>query len=152
MLQLELGLSTDLTLRISEPCPIRGEVNVANKIKVILNTYGGRLTAQTKTELVEKALHTAGLDYHLELTQYAGHAVELAQQAAGQGWPIIVAAGGDGTIHEVVNGLMQAAEKGRTATLGIIPRTPIQADGEIIDRTATEVNYSIITNKLRVIV
>ena len=94
---------------------------MANKIKVILNAYGGRLGVQTKIALVEQALETASLDYHLELTQYAGHAVELAKQATGEGWPIIVAAGGDGTIHEVVNGLMQAAETDQTAALGIIP-------------------------------
>jgi diacylglycerol kinase (ATP) len=94
---------------------------VANKIKIILNAYGGRLGVQTKIAVVEQALQTAGLVYHLELTQYAGHAIELARQATCEGWPIIVAAGGDGTIHEVVNGLMPAAEKDQTATLGIIP-------------------------------
>jgi YegS/Rv2252/BmrU family lipid kinase len=94
---------------------------VQGKIKVILNAYGGSLGEQAKTALVEEGMQTAGLDYQMELTQYAGHAIELARHAAADGWPIIVAAGGDGTIHEVVNGLMQASEKEQRATLGIIP-------------------------------
>lgn len=94
---------------------------MANKINVILNTYGGRLGAQAKTALVEQSLQAAGLDYKLELTQYAGHAIELARQAADEGWPVIVAAGGDGTIHEVINGLLQSARQNQTAILGIIP-------------------------------
>lgn len=88
-------------------------------IKVILNAFGGRLGGPAKVALVEQALQSAGLQGELALTQYAGHATELAQQAVEEGWPLIVAAGGDGTIHEVINGLMQAEK--RTASLGIIP-------------------------------
>jgi len=126
---------------------------VANKIKVILNAYGGRLDAQAKIAVVEQALQTAGLDYHLELTQYAGHAIELARQAIGEGWPIIVAAGGDGTIHEVVNGLMQAAEKDQTATLGIIPMGTANdlADVLQLPRDATAACQRIAAGNSRVI-
>ena len=80
-------------------------------ILVILNAYGGRLGEEAKIALVEDAMKAAGLDYHLELTQYAGHATELAQQAIRDRRPIIVAAGGDGTIHEVINGLLRTAEE-----------------------------------------
>jgi diacylglycerol kinase (ATP) len=41
-------------------------------------------------------------------TTHSGHAVELARQAALDGYPMVVAAGGDGTAHEVINGLMLA--------------------------------------------
>lgn len=44
----------------------------------------------------------------LRPTQYARHAEELAYQAAAEGIERIVVAGGDGTIHEVANGLLQA--------------------------------------------
>ena len=94
---------------------------MANKVKVILNAFGGRLGEQAKITLVEQAVQSAGLECHLELTQYAGHATKLTQQAIMDGWPIIVAAGGDGTIHEVINGFMLAAEENYAATLGIIP-------------------------------
>ncbi len=94
---------------------------MGDKIKVILNAFGGRLSKQEKVALVEQAMQAAGLEYHLELTQYAGHATELAQQAILDGWSTIVAAGGDGTIHEVICGFMLAAEKNQVATSGIIP-------------------------------
>lgn len=53
-------------------------------------------------------------------TLEAGHATELAEQAAADGFRTVVAAGGDGTINEVVNGLMRvsAAERPR---LGVAP-------------------------------
>jgi YegS/Rv2252/BmrU family lipid kinase len=53
-------------------------------------------------------------------TVYPGHATELARQAAIDGYDMVVALGGDGTVHEVVNGLMQApAEK--HPVLGVVP-------------------------------
>lgn len=94
---------------------------VANQVKVILNPFGGRWPGPAKQAKVEEALQQAGLAYHLELTQGRGHALELAQQAAQAGWPVVIAAGGDGTINEVVNGLMQAAGEAEAGTLGIIP-------------------------------
>jgi diacylglycerol kinase (ATP) len=45
-------------------------------------------------------------------TERAGHAVELASQAAHAGYRVIAAAGGDGTAHEVLNGLMRAGKPG----------------------------------------
>jgi len=94
---------------------------VTDKIKVILNIHGGRLGGRAKIALVEEAMTIANLDYHLSPTTYAGHGTELARQAALEGWPIIVAAGGDGTINEVVNGLMQAAQGGTPSSLAILP-------------------------------
>ncbi|MFN8455592.1 MAG: diacylglycerol kinase family protein [Anaerolineae bacterium] len=90
---------------------------VADTIKVILNPLSGA----AKQAKVEQALRRAALNYHVEVTQYRGHAIELARQAALEGWPLIVAAGGDGTVSEVVNGLMQAAGDGVAGTLGILP-------------------------------
>ena len=96
---------------------------MAEKLKIIINTHGGKLSGDAKTALVEQGLQAAGIDnYHLEPTQYANHACELAQQAVQEGYPVVVAVGGDGTINEVLNGLMQAAgEQGQCAKLGIIP-------------------------------
>jgi diacylglycerol kinase (ATP) len=91
------------------------------QIKVILNTFGGRISGPARQTLTEQALQQAGVDYHLESTRYPSHGIELARQAAADGWPIVVAAGGDGTINEVVNGLMQAAGDGEAGILGILP-------------------------------
>src|SRR5690606_28216745 len=53
-------------------------------------------------------------------TVYPTHAVELARKAAEEGYDIVVALGGDGTVHEVINGLMQA-ETARRPLLGVVP-------------------------------
>jgi diacylglycerol kinase (ATP) len=53
-------------------------------------------------------------------TVYPTHAVELAKQAGEQGYELIVAIGGDGTVHEVINGIMQLPE-GKRPVLGVVP-------------------------------
>ncbi len=92
-----------------------------NTAKVILNPFGGRWSKQDKVRRVEQALRTAGIDYDLVLTDAPGHGLELAKQAARENWPVVVAAGGDGTINEVVNGLMEAAGNHEVGPLAILP-------------------------------
>lgn len=53
-------------------------------------------------------------------TVYPTHAITLARQAAEAGYTLVIAAGGDGTVHEVINGLMQVPSEARPR-LGIIP-------------------------------
>ncbi len=53
-------------------------------------------------------------------TVYPNHAKELAQQAAEEGYDLVVAVGGDGTAHEVINGLMQVPAEKRPR-FGIVP-------------------------------
>lgn len=53
-------------------------------------------------------------------TVYPTHATELACQAGEDGFQMVIAAGGDGTVHEVINGLMQVPAE-RRPRLGIIP-------------------------------
>ena len=90
-------------------------------IKVILNPVAGRgYGAKVEPEL-RRLLQAEGLDFDLVRTARPWHAAELAEQAIGDGFETIVAAGGDGTTNEVVNGLMAASENGLSGTLGIIP-------------------------------
>ncbi len=53
-------------------------------------------------------------------TVYPSHAIELARQAAEEGYQLVISVGGDGTIHEVINGLMQVPAEQRPR-LGIVP-------------------------------
>jgi diacylglycerol kinase family enzyme len=52
-------------------------------------------------------------------TLHAGHAEELAFQAAQAGFAVVVAAGGDGTVHEVANGLLRAGRP--DVIFGVLP-------------------------------
>jgi diacylglycerol kinase (ATP) len=94
---------------------------VAGTIKVILNPQGGRWTGQTKINLVEQALQAANVDYDLVATARPEEGLDLARRAAREGWPIVAAAGGDGTINQVLNGLLQAVENDEPPSLGLIP-------------------------------
>ncbi len=58
------------------------------------------------------------LPHDMVITERIGHATELA--AGAQGYDLVVAAGGDGTVHEVLNGLMRLPQDGRPA-LGLLP-------------------------------
>jgi diacylglycerol kinase (ATP) len=66
--------------------------------------------------LVKRAL-PIGTRLHIRPTEYAGHATELAREAAAAGAQIVVAVGGDGTVNEVAAGLI-----GTETALGIVPR------------------------------
>ena len=53
-------------------------------------------------------------------TEYPAHATEIAARAADDGYQTVVAMGGDGTVHEVINGLMRIPAE-RRPRLGIVP-------------------------------
>ena len=95
------------------------------KALVIYNPYSGRWSSLKKKPEAEAALRQAGIDYDLEMTECPGHAIDLAVKAVHQGVKLIIAAGGDGTISEVVNGLAIAAggrlNDSPVGPLGILP-------------------------------
>jgi len=87
--------------------------------KVIVNPYAGTGATGRKWSKIEVTLHEAGLEYDVVRTEGQGHAQELAEDAALNGYRLIVAVGGDGTINEVVNGLMLSGLN-REVILGIL--------------------------------
>jgi YegS/Rv2252/BmrU family lipid kinase len=99
--------------------------------KVILNPYSGRYTGHRRWPEAQAALDAAGFAYELACTERPGHARELARDAALAGCSPIVAAGGDGTVSEVVNGLADAA--GQAAPLGPIGILPVGTANDIVD-------------------
>ncbi len=82
---------------------------------VIFNPTAGRRRAHALWRVLD-VLSASGMRLELAETQHAGHATELAREAAQAGAPLVVAAGGDGTIAEVANGLA-----GTDTRLGVIP-------------------------------
>jgi diacylglycerol kinase (ATP) len=92
-----------------------------NTAKIIVNPYAGRWKAKVAIPDIERACHKIGLDYELAVTEGPEHGIELAQEAALAGFSPVVSAGGDGSISEVVNGLMQAAGDEMSVPFGVIP-------------------------------
>ena len=91
------------------------------KIKVILNPVAGKGYSGRAEPKIRQYLKEAGLDFDLVRTQKRGHGIELAEQAVKDGFDLVVAAGGDGTTNEVVNGLIAASDGKIAGTLGLLP-------------------------------
>ena len=91
------------------------------------------LASETRLELVE--------------TKARGHAVELSAGAAEQGYDVVVALGGDGTVNEVVNGLLATGPGPQVPALAVVPggnanvfaralglaADPVEATGQLLD-------------------
>jgi diacylglycerol kinase (ATP) len=82
----------------------------------IINPYAGKSSSGPSLYTIDQVLHESGIENEFVFTHKPGDATRFASEAASNGYDIVIAAGGDGSINEVVNGL---AEKG--ITLGIIP-------------------------------
>jgi len=85
---------------------------------VVLNPVAGRGAAARALDPIAREFHRQGWAVHVERTEGPGHATELAARAAGAGVTRVVAVGGDGTVHEVANGLLR---HGGDVTLGVVP-------------------------------
>jgi len=89
------------------------------RAKVIVNPTSGAKSAQRKWPRISALLEETGLIFDSVLTQRPMQAVELAREAADQGYDLVVAVGGDGTVNEVVNGLISPDGKAKV-DLGVI--------------------------------
>lgn len=90
-------------------------------MRVILNPYARRGAAATLKPRVLETLRTHGLEFDLVETSGPGDAVRLAREACDRGYSALVVVGGDGTLHEAVNGIQQAGAGPDDVTLGIVP-------------------------------
>ena len=88
---------------------------------IIVNPICGRGLGERSIPAIEEKLKQAGLDYKLVRTERIWHAAELAEQAALDGYDVVVCASGDGTINEALNGLMKARKSGAVqAAFGVL--------------------------------
>ncbi len=86
--------------------------------QVILNPAAGRGAARRAESIVARAFRAHGWAVDVVRTEAPGHGQELAAQAVRQGARHIVAVGGDGTVHEVANGMLRTDAE---AALGVVP-------------------------------
>ena len=83
---------------------------------LIVNPSSGKLAGGRSLARFAAAVERVLGDVDFEVTERRGHAIDLACRGASEGRETIVAVGGDGTLNEVVNGVMQARSAGGAGT------------------------------------
>ncbi len=86
------------------------------KIAFIVNPISGVKSKKNIPALIDSLLDKSKFEPHVFYTERAGHATELAQYLSCEGYPYIVAVGGDGTVNEVGRGLVHTK-----SAMGIVP-------------------------------
>lgn len=92
---------------------------MSDEMLLVINPVSGRGRGELLHRDVEALLRSLGVRFTSVETEYPGHAVELAQQAVEDKFRAVVAVGGDGTVNEVLNGLVTAGSNG--TALGVVP-------------------------------
>jgi diacylglycerol kinase family enzyme len=115
------------------------------RMLLLVNSSASSVTPRGKV-VIQKAL-AADHEVTVAETNRRGHATRLAQGAARDGFDVVVALGGDGTLNEAANGLagtdtaLAALPGGSTnvfaRTIGL-PNDPIEATGALLDGLAAE--------------
>lgn len=91
------------------------------KSVLIINSIAAKLQKKYWQAAFDSLTSCQALTFEVRETELQGHAISLAEQAVKAGFDLIVAAGGDGTINECVNGIMLAGNRSKMPLFGIIP-------------------------------
>jgi YegS/Rv2252/BmrU family lipid kinase len=106
-------------LRRSRPPILPRGVNTLKRAFIVLNPRAGRGKGEGLEQKLADTARAEGWEVLVRTTRRAGEEADLAAHARDTGWPIVVAAGGDGTVHHVVNGLL--ADGPTDVTLAHVP-------------------------------
>jgi diacylglycerol kinase family enzyme len=112
---------------------------------LVVNPKATATTARARDVLAHALASETKLD--VVHTNARGHALELARQAAVDGLDLVVALGGDGTVNEVVNGLLADGPRPGLPALAVVPggstnvfaralglpESPIEATGDLLE-------------------
>ena len=90
------------------------------KFYITLNPHGGQQKGPRLLKQILPVFEAANVDLTIIETTFAGHANELAHQLDFDGYDGMIVIGGDGTMHEVVNGLLTRPDK-KQLPIGLIP-------------------------------
>ncbi len=110
------------------PTLLKHSVNMdelSEKWVAVVNPKSGSGKTGHLWERAKSLMSARGLDFEIRVTQHVMHAVELVRSAAEAGYRRFIAVGGDGTVHEVLGGIMayveRAGEKLEDFVLAVIP-------------------------------
>jgi diacylglycerol kinase (ATP) len=102
------------------PAEARDNIPQGTRVRVIVNPAsgkkGGITTNAAGVDEVRRVLEETGINADIAQTEYPDHATKLAKEAVSDGYDVVIACGGDGTVSEVARALI-----GSKATLGILP-------------------------------
>jgi YegS/Rv2252/BmrU family lipid kinase len=90
---------------------------VTSPVLIVNPQSSGGKTGKTFASMLP-AIESALGKVLVQTTERPGHGIDLARAASEAGAPLVVAVGGDGTFHEIVNGVMGAARKARVGLIG----------------------------------
>ena len=87
---------------------------------LIVNPYSGKKRSKEILDLIKPVFDSKGIDLTLIFTEFSGHARQLANKLKFDGYDGFLVLGGDGTLNEVVNGMLQRQD-GMILPIGLIP-------------------------------
>lgn len=129
---------------------------MAQRILFIINPISGTTRKGKVVKAIERRIDAQRFTVEIRYTEYAGHAVEIARQAAEEGFDIVVAVGGDGTINEVARSLVHTNTALAIVPSGsgnglarhlLIPMDIEKALNVINANVVTELDYGLINDK-----
>ena len=89
--------------------------------KVIVNPNAGSGRGRREWDEISKLLDEAGIQFSSAVSQFKYNSIDLVRQAWQEGYRKFIAVGGDGTIHEVVSGIMSMDRSNSDVVLAVIP-------------------------------
>ena len=92
----------------------------SKKFIILVNPQGGTKQGLDLLEQVKPLFKEVDADLIIRETEYAGHATEIAREIDLEGFTGLCHIGGDGTFHEIINGLLTRSD-GKQVPLGFIP-------------------------------
>ncbi|MDT7831368.1 diacylglycerol kinase family lipid kinase [Flavobacteriaceae bacterium S356] len=98
------------------------ESSVTSSYFLIVNPSSGGGHFDKKWMKIQQLLNVYQIDYSFSFSEYSKHEIQLVDNAIKQGFRKIISVGGDGTLHYVVNGIMQQRyTKTSNIKVGVIP-------------------------------
>ena len=89
--------------------------------KVIVNPNAGSGRGRKEWDEISDLLKAAGINFSSEFSQFKYNSIDIVKQAYKEGYRKFIAVGGDGTIHEVVSGIMSLNRQDPDVLLAAIP-------------------------------